>query len=101
MFKKNLDPSVKKIIEENIDSIEKGDFKKAFDEALKNGVESELLDALYEAEISVSTSQVQNALDEYYSNNCVNLSKSEKEKKIRDLEYLINKAQISAFKVLC
>ena len=101
MLKKDLDPIVKRIIEENIDSIEKGDCKKAFDEALKNGVESELLDAFYEAEISVSTSQVQKALDEYYSNNCANLSKAEKEKKVRDLQYLINKTQISAFKVLC
>ena len=101
MLNKDLDPIVKRIIEENIDSIEKDDFKKAFDEALKNGVESELLDAFYEAEISVSTSQVQKALDEYYSNNCVNLSKAEKDKKVRDLEYLINKAQIAAFKVLC
>ena len=101
MFKKDLDPILKRIIEENIVSIEKGDFKKALNEALKNGVEGDFIDYFYEAEISVSTSQVQNALDEYYSNNCVNLSKSEKEKKIRDLEYLINKAQIAAFKVLC
>jgi hypothetical protein len=101
MFKKNLDPILKRIIEENIVSIEKGDFKKALNEALKNGVEGDFIDYFYEAEISVSTSQVQNALDEYYSNNCVNLSKAEKEKKVRDLEYLINKAQIAAFKVLC
>ena len=101
MFKKNLDPILKRIIEENIDSIDKGDFKKALNEALKNGVEGDFIDYFYEAEISVSTSKVQEALHEYYSNNCINLSKSEKEKKIRDLEYLINKAQISAFKVLC
>lgn len=101
MFKKNLDPILKRIIEENIVSIENGDFKKALNEALKNGVEGDFIDYFYEAEISVSTSKVQEALHEYYSNNCINLSKSEKEKKIRDLEYLINKAQISAFKVLC
>ena len=100
MLKKNLDPILKRIIEENILSIGKVDFKKALNEALKNGVESELLDELYEAEMSVSTSKVQEVLHEYYSNNCVNLSKAEKEKKVRDLEYLINKAQIAAFKVL-
>lgn len=98
MRNEDLDLVVKRIIEDNIESIENDDFNKALGDALKNGVEDEFVDTFYRAGVSIPVNQVYDALKKHYKGECLRLPIEEREKRICKLTYLINKNQLAAFR---
>ena len=90
-----MNNTVKGIIEGNIELINQNKFEKVLEEALQSDVADELLDAFYKAKVNVPVEQMQAAL---INSRCMNTE--EKEQKLLTLQYLINKNQLTIFKVL-
>ena len=90
-----MNNTVKGIIEGNIELINQNKFEKVLEEALQSDVADELLDTFYKAKVNVPVEQMQAAL---INSRCMNTE--EKEQKLLTLQYLINKNQLTIFKVL-
>ena len=90
-----MNNTVKWIIEGNIELINQNKFEKVLEEALQSDVADELLDTFYKAKVNVPVEQMQAAL---INSRCMNTE--EKEQKLLTLQYLINKNQLTIFKVL-
>ena len=89
---------VQKIIEDSVDLFDNEKFAPAFERALIDSVATDLLNHLYEADVSpVPTEQLFDVLKKHYIDNNSKLTMEEKATKAKFIQYLINKYQISIF----
>ena len=89
---------VQNIIEDNVDLFDNEKFAPAFERALLDGVATDLLNHLDEADVSpVPTEQLFDVLKKHYIDKNSKLTTEEKSAKAKFIQYLINKYQISIF----
>ena len=91
-----LKAEVKKILQENKANLQNEDYAPLFKDALAVGVLNEVLDAIG-TKREVPTELLTKALKEYYIDNNSALTPEEKSEKLKFIQYLINKYQISIF----
>ena len=93
-----MNKKVSKIINDNEDNIDNNNFSPVLKEALGQGVVNDILNSIYEADVSpVPTEQLFAALKKHYIDNNSALTAEEKSAKAKFIQYLINKYQISIF----
>ena len=85
------------ILEDNAHLFDEGNFTTAFESALNSNVATDLLDNLYEADVSAPTEQLTTVLKKHYIDNNPTLTPKEKVEKETFIQYLINRYQISIF----
>ena len=82
---------LKQLVEKHIEKIDNEDFSLVFDEAIKEGLEAELLDLFHSAGVSVPPETLAKALADSYVSKQTDKNRA---------EYLFNKHLITVAKLL-